>query len=106
MAGTTPMKMQTAVVLFFMCEFTAVWVAVIGGSLLDILENQFLQIGWFDIVSSWSGMDGYRLMADLFYFTPYIIGLLGVFILLMTIYQRYIKDNGDDYEYGVNGGNL
>lgn len=107
MSGTSPMKMQTAIVLFFMSEFTAVWVAIYGGSVLDILENEFLNMGWFDTVAAWGGMSGYRMIADLFFLCPYAIGLLGLFILLFTIYQRYFKDTGDDdYEYGINGGNL
>ena len=104
---TSPMKMQTAVFIFFFACITALWVAVVGGSILDIVEYQFVQSGVFDVSPEWNVYGTvYTGLVNFFYFCPYVIALLGLFVLLYTIYQRYFRDDDeDDYMY-YNGGRL
>ena len=104
---TSPMKMQTAIFIFFMACITALWVAVIGGSVLDLIEYQFQLAGFFDVSAEWNVYStAYTVLVNLFYFGPYIIALLGLFVLLYTIYQRYFRDDDEDDYIMYNGGRL
>lgn len=109
MAGTSPMSMMTAGIIFFMSCIIGVVVGVIGGSLIDILEYQFNSMGWFALSADWDTTSGYMMVRNIFYVIPYIIPLLGLFILLSTVYQRYGKDKKEEDDstlYYVEGGRL
>lgn len=101
MAGTEPHSMLTGIIIFFICEIYALSVAVLGGSLVDILESTFYQIGWFDIEGTgvWGDFTAYNQIVNIFYLTPYVIGILGVVILIYTIWHRHGSDKAveDDY---------
>ena len=105
MAGTSPHSMLTGVILFFSCELIALILAVIGGSLMDILEVNLVGAGLLE-TGDWNN-SFYASLINIYYWIPYILGGLGIFILLTTIYQRYGKDKeDDDTEYYTNDGQL
>lgn len=107
MAGTSPHSMLTGLILFFTCELTGLVLAVIGGSLMDILEVNLVGAGLLE-TGDWNNTF-YTGLINIFYWIPYILGVLGIFILLTTIYQRYGKDKQDEEEdetYYINGGQL
>lgn len=113
MAGTKPHTMLAGIIAFFMTEVVALATAVVGGSIIDIVEVQLVQAGMVDVPAEWSP-DAYKLLINIFYVMPYVISLLGLFILFVTIYQRYgIDQEEEEYEedeYGnkiyYNGGAL
>lgn len=84
--------MYTAIVLFMLLTLLGVTLAVIGGGLLDIIESEFYEMGWFDVPPEWDTYAVYRGITNIFYAIPYILPLMGLFILLYTIYQRYTVD--------------
>lgn len=94
--------MLAGIITFFLCEIYALVVAVFGGSLVDILEDTFDRAGMF-VVSDpehWN-FDAYAQMVNVFYFTPYIMALLGIVILVVTIWHRHGTDRevSDEYSY-------
>lgn len=93
MAGTSSGSMLTGIIMFFLCEIYALVVAVFGGSLVDILEDTFDKAGMFVLSDpeQWN-FDAYAQMVNMFYFTPYVMALLGIVILVMTIWQRHGRD--------------
>jgi len=104
MAGTRPHTMLAGVITFFICEIIALSTAVIGGSTLDILEVQMAQAGMLDVPEKWNP-DAYKPLINIFYICPYIMSLLGLFVLFITIFQRYGIDQSEDEEYYDNQGN-
>lgn len=93
--------MLAGIILFFMCEIYALIVAVLGGSLIDILESTFDKAGFFIVGDNWN-FDAYTAMVNLFYLTPYVIAILGIVILVVTIWHRHGKDQElpEDYSTG------
>lgn len=81
--------------------------AVLGGSVLDIIEVQMAQVGMFDVPEEWNP-DAYKLLVNVFYLCPYIMALLGLFFLFITIFQRYGVDQTEDEEeeYDQNGNRI
>lgn len=109
MAGTTPMSMMTAGIIFFESIVIGVVVGVVGGSLVDILEYEFNVLGWFNIPAEWDTSAGYEMIRNIFFVLPYLIPLLGLFILLVTTYQRYGRDKKEEEDstlYYVDSGRL
>lgn len=109
MAGTSPMSIMTAGILFFTSCIIGIVLGVVGGSLIDILEYEFNVLGWFALPEEWDTTSGYMMVRNIFYVIPYIIPLLGLFILLVTVYQRYGRDKKDEEDptlYYVEGGRL
>lgn len=110
MAGTSPMSMMTAGIIFFSSIVTGVIVGVVGGSLIDILEYEFNALGWFNVPAEWDTSAGYEMIRNIFFMMPYIIPLLGLFVILATGYQRYGRDKKEQEEdptlYYVEGGRL
>lgn len=106
MAGTEPHSMLTGIILFFLCEIYALSVAVLGGSLVDILEKKFYDLGFFAIEGQWGeGFTAYYAVVNIFYLTPYIMAGLGVLILIITIWHRHGSDREEDV-YDPNQYNL
>lgn len=109
MAGTEPHSMLSGIIIFFLCEIYALSVAVLGGSLVDILEAKFYDLGMYDINGSWgaeSSWYAYNSVVNIFYLTPYIIGLLGVVILVLTIWHRHGSDREEDDQEYIRQNNL
>lgn len=100
MAGTTSGSMLAGIITFFLCEIYALVVAVFGGSLVDILEYTFDRAGFFAVPETWS-LDAYTQMVNVFYFTPYIMALLGIVILVVTIWHRHGTDKQVSDEYAA-----
>lgn len=111
--------MLAGVIAFFIAEIIALATAVIGGSILDILEVQLAGAGLLDVSTEWLTPVGdtyihpYTILVNIFYAMPYIMALLGLVILFVTIYHRYIsdteeEDEEDEYAYmqQYNGGAL
>ena len=99
MAGTSAHTMLTGIILFFLCEIYALSVAVFGGSILDIIEGNMYDLGMYAIDGDWgsaSSWFAYDSVVNIFYLTPYIIGLLGVVILFLTIWHRHGSDEPED----------
>lgn len=91
MAGTSPQSMLSAIILFFSSILIGITLGVFGGSVVDILDSQFHSLGWFQ-GCTWGEFAGYDFAINLFYFFPYIIPLLGLYILFSTIYHRHGRD--------------
>ena len=101
MAGTTPHTMLTGIILFFLCEISALSVAVFGGSILDIIEGNMYDLGMYAIDGDWGSAASwfaYDSVVNVFYLTPYIIAGLGVIILVVTIWHRHNSDEEEDYQ--------
>jgi C4-dicarboxylate transporter len=105
MAGTSPLTMMQTMIIFFTSCAMGVGIAAVGGSILDILENLFFSLGWFDLPSQWDSTSGYRMIVNTFYAMTYIIPLIGLFILIVSYIQRHTTDDDED-EYTVRGGRL
>lgn len=105
MAGTSPFTMFQAIIIFFTSCALAVGIAVVGGSIIDILENMFFGLGWFDLPTEWDSTNGYRMLVNMFYAMEYIIPMIGLFILIVTYIQRHTTDDDED-EYTVRGGRI
>ena len=104
MAGTQGKHMLTGVIAFFIAEIMALATAVVGGSVLDILEVQMAGTGMLDVPNEWLIQSGstyyhpYTIMVNIFYAMPYIMALLGLLILFVTIYHRYTADTVEEDE--------
>ena len=110
MAGTSPRSMLSAVIIFFSCTLTSIVLGVFGGSVVDIIDYQFRSMGWFQ-GNTWGTFAGYDFALNLFYAFPYIIELIGLYVLFSTIYHRYGRDQNnqpDDEEdiYLIEGGRI
>lgn len=98
MAGTSSTSMLGGILLFFGLEIIALVVAVLGGSILDLLEGQFYAMGWYELPAEWDTNAGESMLVNIFYATPYIIGLLGLFVLFATIWHRVGQDRDEEDE--------
>lgn len=108
MAGTEPHTMLTGIILFFLCEISALSLAVMGGSILDIIEGYFYELGLFDVAGEWGAESSwftYNSMVNIFYFTPYLLAGLGILILVLTVWHRHNSDKEEDV-YDPNQYNL
>lgn len=99
MAGTSGTSMLGGIILFFGIELMALTVAVLGGSILDMLEGQFYAMGWYSLPAEWDTNAGEGMLVNIFFAMPYILGLLGLFVLFVTIYHRVGQDREDEDEY-------
>lgn len=104
MAGTSPFTMLQAIMIFLSSCLIGIIIAAVGGPVLDMLDYQFYQLGWFNLPSEWDTNAGYLMVVNIYYSLVYIIPVLGFFILFVTIYQRYRTDEDD--EYVIMGGRL
>ena len=106
MSGTSSVTMLKAVMIFFSSCLISIILATIGGSVLDILSNQFYNMGWYDLPSEW---DSPINIANIYYAVIYILPIIGIYILFVTIYQRYRTDQDDEYDYNsymIQGGRM
>lgn len=100
MAGTSGSDMLTGIILFFGIELLALVLAVLGGSILDLLEGQFYSLGFYDnLPPEWDTTAGEGMLVNIFYAIPYILGLLGIFVLVVTIWHRVGRDREEEEEY-------
>lgn len=100
MAGTSGENMLGGILLFFGLELTALVIAILGGSILDLLEGQFYAMGWYsNLPAEWDTTVGESMLVNVFYACPYILGLLGIFVLIVTIWHRVGRDREEEEEY-------
>lgn len=95
MAGTEPRTMLSAIIIFLSSVLIGITLSVFGGSIVDILDMQFRNMGWFQ-GNTWGDFAGYDFAINLFYFFPYIIPCIGLYILFSTIYHRHGRDRSQD----------
>lgn len=105
MGGTSAENMLSGIILFFIIELTALLIAVFGGSILDLLEGQFYSMGMYDnLPAEWDTTAGESMLVNIFYAVPYLVGLLGLYVLFVTIWHRHGSDREDPEEYNEYGG--
>lgn len=109
MAGTSPRSMLSAVIIFFSTSFAGVIIGVLGGPIVDIIDNAFRNMGWFQY-PAWGDYAGYDFAVNLFYSFAYILPIIGLYVLFSTIYHRYGRDRSqpeDDEEiYLIDSGRI
>lgn len=92
-----------------MMSLTGVIIGVFGGPIVDIIDNAFRSMGWFQY-PAWGDYAGYDAAINIFYSFAYIIPLLGLFILFSTIFHRYGRDRSqpeeDEEIYLIDGGRI
>lgn len=98
--------MLQAVMIFLSSCLIGIVIATVGGPVLDILDNQFYSMGWFDLPDEWNTNASYLGIVNIYYSLAYIIPIIGLFILFVTIYQRYRTDQEEQDDYVVMGGRL
>ena len=99
MAGTSGSNMLGGIILFFGIELVALVLAVLGGSILDLLEGQFYAMGMYSLPPEWDTTAGESMLVNVFYAVPYVLGLLGLFVLFVTIWHRVGRDREEEEEY-------
>lgn len=100
MAGTSSTSMLGGIILFFGIELVALLLAVIGGSILDLLEGQFYSLGLYsNLPAEWDTTAGESMLVNIYYAVPYILGVLGLFVLFVTIWHRVGRDREEEEEY-------
>lgn len=90
--------MQRAIVIFFICCFSAAGLAIIGGLCLDTWYNAMINIGWFDVPAEWDSSAALSFLMRLYYFGCLAIVIYGIAVLVITIYHKYILDDDEDNE--------
>ena len=112
MAGTSSVTMLKAVMIFLSSCLISIILATIGGPILDILTDMFYNLGWYDLSSEWKTVSNYSYsIANIYYAVIYILPIIGMYILFVTIYQRYRtdRDEMDEYDnnrYMIKGGRM
>ena len=109
MAGTSPVTMLKAVMIFFSSCITSIILATIGGPILDILTSMFYNNNWYDVPDKWNSFSNVMVFVNIYYAIIYILPIIGFYILFVTIYHRYRtdRDEMDEYDYNryiINGG--
>lgn len=105
MAGTSGENMLGGIILFFGVELLALIIAIFGGSILDLLEGNFYALGFYsNLPAEWDTTAGEGMLVNIFYAVPYILALLGLYILFITIWHRHGSDREDNDEYNEYGG--
>lgn len=99
MAGTSPTNMLSGILLFFGIELLALVIAIFGGSILDLLEGNFYALGFYsNLPAEWDTTAGEGMLVNIFYAVPYILAILGLFVLFVTIFHRVGRDREDEDE--------
>lgn len=110
MVFTGAASMKKAVVIFFVSCFMGAGMALIGGLCLDTWYNAMIDIGWFDVPAEWDSSAALAFLMRLFYFGCMLLPIFGIVVLVLTIYNRYILDHGEDEEDNITqtytGGNI
>lgn len=100
MAGTSGESMLGGILLFFGIELVALVLAILGGSILDLLEGSFYAMGFYDnIPPEWDTTAGEGMLVNVFFAVPYVLGILGIFVLFVTIWHRVGRDREEEEEY-------
>lgn len=100
MSGTSGSDMLGGIILFFGIELVALVLAIVGGSIMDLLEGQFYAMGLYsNLPPEWDTTAGESMLVNVFYACPYVFGLLGLFVLFVTIWHRVGRDREEEEEY-------
>ena len=108
MAFTSADSMMTAICIFFTSLFCGLFLALVGGLVLDVWYEGMRAAGWFSIPAEYE-TNLLPFLMGLFYTGCVCIPLYGLYILILTIYHQYIvEDNSEDEEYSSSylGGNV
>lgn len=100
--GTSSGVMLIGIVIFFVMQITAIGLALMGGTAMDIIVSRFVAMGWYSVSPAWDTSAQVELLINLFYVVPVIISLAGIYVLVVTILHR--TANEDEDEYYVSGG--
>lgn len=96
MAFTGADSMRQAIIIFFLCCFSAAGLALVGGLSLDTWFNAMFDVGWFEVPPEWDSSNVVSFLMRLFYFGCIAICIYGIVVLIVTIYHKYVLDEDED----------
>lgn len=106
MAFTGASSMRAAIVLFFTSLLLGAGLILVGGLVLDTWYNAMQEMGWFDLPAEWDSTNVLNFLMRLFYFGGVAISLYGIFVLVVTIYHKYVLDDDEEDEDGDDMSNM
>lgn len=89
--------MAKAVGLFFTAVFCGLFLAIIGGLVIDVTYSALLNAGWFNLPPEYE-TNLLSFLINMFYVCCIAIPLYGVYIMVITIYHQYVVQDGEDEE--------
>lgn len=88
-------SMGKAVGLFFASVFSGLFLAIVGGLVIDVTYSALLNAGFFNLPPEYE-TNLLSFLINMFYVCCVCIPLYGVYIMVITIYHQYVVQDGED----------
>lgn len=99
-------SMAKAVGIFFASVFCGLFLAIIGGLVIDVTYSALLNAGFFNLPPEYE-TNLLSFLINMFYVCCVCIPLYGVYVMVITIYHQYfIEDEEEDNSSPYLGGNI